>query len=120
LTELQDRLSDALADRYVLQRELDPLSTAANSQLGAALVFAGRPDEAITRYRTTLRTDPSYGGGEVYRGLAGAYLAKRMYREAIAVYQEGIKEGLVAADVWGLLGYAYAFGRQAECPANSE
>ena len=88
--------------------ELDPLSTLSSNLLGAALVYAGRPDETIARIRTTLHTDPGYGGGEGYRILAFAHLAKRKYHEAIAAYQDGMREGLVGPEAWGGLGYAYA------------
>ena len=88
--------------------ELDPLSTGSSNLLGVALVNAGRPDEAIARLRTTLQTDPGYGGGEGYRLLTYAYLAKRKYREALAAYQDGIREGFVGPEAWGGLGYAYA------------
>jgi len=81
--------------------------------LAAALAYAGRPDEAIARLQGIIRTDARYGGGEAYRTLAFAQLTKRMYREAIAVYQEAMTGALMRPDVLGGLGFAYALtGKQ--------
>jgi len=92
--------------------ELEPLSFTASSHLGWILYLSGRNDEAITQCTKILSLDPTSFPARRYLGLA--YEQKRMYPQAIAEFQKGVKLSggpLILA----LLGHAYAVsGKTAE------
>ena len=73
------------ADRAVSEhrraRELDPLSPMISSEMAAALNEDGQSSLGLEMAKNTVRLEPDLGPG--YRSLAGAYLRKRMWDEAI-------------------------------------
>jgi tetratricopeptide (TPR) repeat protein len=87
-------------------RELDPLSTSVNHQVGIFLLIAHQYDQAIEAAKKTLELDQNYASA--YSLLGYTYTAKGQYREAIAAYQEAIKLGDTSPDIQIYLGAAYA------------
>ena len=67
-------------------RELSPLSLVINTELGTALVRAGRYDEAIDRLQKTLEIDPKFA--RAYATLAGAYDVKGDRPRAVALVEK--------------------------------
>jgi TolB-like protein/DNA-binding winged helix-turn-helix (wHTH) protein/Tfp pilus assembly protein PilF len=104
------RHEDALAEAR-RARELSPLSLPINVELGAALVRAGRYDEAIERLQKTLEIDPKFG--RAYLTLAEAYVAQGDWPRAVAAFEKAASRSGAAPDHW--LGYAYGVaGRRRE------
>ena len=85
---------------------LDPLSPVINTNVGVILYFARRNDEAIDVLKKMLELDRTYPLTQTY--LADAYTAKKMFPEAIALYQEAIKLGEDSTGRQINLGVAYA------------
>jgi len=85
-------------------KELDPLTL--GSSVGVALSFyhARRYDDAIEASRRTLEIAKTWG----HTLLGYAYAGKGMYKEAIASYQEAIREGNPSPSVQIYLGAASA------------
>ena len=99
-----ERFDEAVAEARRTS-ELEPLSFTASSHLGWILYLSGRNDEAIAQCSKILGLDPSSFPARRYLGLA--YEQKRMYPQAIAEFQKGVKlsgSPLMLA----LLGHAYA------------
>ena len=67
----------------VLKRaqDLDPLSLVINDDLGLALFFSRKYNQAIEQFIKTLEIDPNYSYSNMY--LAWGYLQKSMYEEAL-------------------------------------
>jgi serine/threonine protein kinase/Tfp pilus assembly protein PilF len=72
-------------------KALDPLSPVINTNIGWILYNARRIDESIDFFKKLLEIDRTYSLTHSY--LADAYLTKRMFPEAIALYQAAIKMG---------------------------
>ena len=87
-------------------RELDPLSPVISASVGAILCVARRCDQAIEVLNRLLEIDQSYAGA--YIDLGNSYTVKKMYREAIAAYEEAIKRGEDSTDTQINLGAVYA------------
>ena len=87
-------------------KALDPLSPVINTNVGVILYFARRNDEAIDVLKKMLELDRTYPLTQTY--LADAYTAKKMFPEAIALYQEAIKLGEDSTGRQINLGVAYA------------
>jgi DNA-binding winged helix-turn-helix (wHTH) protein/TolB-like protein/Flp pilus assembly protein TadD len=105
-----ERFDEALAEARRTQ-ELEPLSFTASAHLGWILYLSGQNDRAIEQGTEILKLDPNAFPALRYRGLA--YEQKRMYPEAIADFQKGVKlsgSPLMLA----LLGHAYAASGQRE------
>jgi DNA-binding winged helix-turn-helix (wHTH) protein/TolB-like protein/Flp pilus assembly protein TadD len=106
-----ERFDEAVAEAKRTS-ELEPLSFIASSHLGWILYLSGRNDEAIAQCTKILSLDPNSFPARRYLGLA--YEQKRMYPQAIAEFQKGVKlsgSPLILA----LLGHAYAAsGKTAE------
>jgi tetratricopeptide (TPR) repeat protein len=62
-------------------QELDPLSIPISMIAGHVLMMARRYDEAIAQFKQTLEMDPNFHLARVF--LAGAYIGKGMYEEAL-------------------------------------
>jgi TolB-like protein/Tfp pilus assembly protein PilF len=92
--------------------ELDPLSLAINSNLGLALIQAGRLDEAIVQLRKTIKMDAGFAFA--HRTLGMAFELKGQIPEAIAEYKKAIALGEKPTEL-GLLGHLYGtIGRKDE------
>jgi TolB-like protein/Tfp pilus assembly protein PilF len=97
------RLEEAVAE-IERSRVLDPLSLIINTDVGHILYFARRFDEAIDQYRRVLDMDANFAVAHLR--LSEAYLAKGMYAEAVAEYNEAKRLGVANPEGW--LGYAHA------------
>ena len=86
--------------------ELDPLSLAANSDAGFALLMARRYDQAIDSLKQSLLMDPHNTQAHIYLGYT--YAALRRYGEAAAEYRESITQSDNSTSTQIYLGAAYA------------
>jgi len=94
---------------------LAPLSPVANANLGWALYFGRRYDDAITQCSKALELDAHYV--MMHTVLGQAYLAMSRYEEAIGALQSAVGFSGGAAFTTCALGYAYGKGgkrREAE------
>ncbi|HEX3100237.1 MAG TPA: winged helix-turn-helix domain-containing protein, partial [Pyrinomonadaceae bacterium] len=102
--EIMGRFDEAKAERK-RALELDPLSPSQNIVAGATFYFAGQYDEAIEHLEKTVDLVPNY---YPYVWLGQAYEQKKMYEQAIATYQKGLKQGERHWQILASLGHAYA------------
>ena len=79
------RLDEAIAEAK-RARELDPLSTIINVNLGRYLVWARRFDEAVDHLRKAVELNPE--SGFAYYWLGDAHLGKSMYDEAVEAWEQ--------------------------------
>ena len=106
------RLGESIARMY-RAREIDPLSPHINQNLGWMLHFARQYDEEIEQYRRTLELDPNFLFARVR--LAGAYIEKGMFDEAIAECEKTIALSDRYPIILSTLGHAYGLsGRKNE------
>jgi len=103
------RLDEGIAE-LVRARQLDPLSAYIHTNLGSALYFARRYDEAINALEKALELDPIW---LAHIGLATCFQQKGMHNEAIAQFQKAIPVGPPDAPAWLAQGMAVA-GRTRE------
>jgi TolB-like protein/DNA-binding winged helix-turn-helix (wHTH) protein/Flp pilus assembly protein TadD len=104
------RHEEALAEAR-RARELSPLSLVINTELGTALVRAGRYDEAIERLQKTLEINPKFA--RAYATLAAAYEGQGDRPRAVAVLEKAVSLSGGGPHPW--LGYAYGVtGRRPE------
>ena len=87
-------------------RELDPLSTRINADLGMAYLSAGRYDEAISQEQKTLELNPRSAGARWIRGMA--YQQKNMFDQAIKDYQSALELSPNNPNFLAALGHVYA------------
>ncbi|HEX6170653.1 MAG TPA: tetratricopeptide repeat protein [Chitinophagaceae bacterium] len=87
-------------------RELDPLSTRINADLGMAYLSAGRYDEAISQEQKTLELNPRSAGARWIRGMA--YQQKKMFDSAIKDYQSALELSHNNPNFLAALGHVYA------------
>ncbi len=99
------RTADGVAQASRAQA-LAPLSLVGNANLGWALYFARRYDEAITQCHKALDLDTNYL--MTYTVLGQAYVAASRYDEAIGALQSAVKFSAGQAFTSAALGYAYA------------
>ena len=106
------RVDEAIAmDKYVTQR--DPANPANHGSLGDDYRFAGRWDEAIESYRTTLALSPHYKFAHLH--IAMVLLCGK--KDAAAAYAEVQQESNDLARTQGLALALSAMGRKAESAA---
>jgi TolB-like protein/tetratricopeptide (TPR) repeat protein len=99
-----------MIDRYVADR--DPINARAHYNLGLDLLYAGRPDEAIASWRTTLALTPGFVG--TWYNLGMAQLLQGRHEQALASMQRE------PAQIWRMIGLPMALhslGRPAEADA---
>ena len=87
-------------------RELDPLSTRINADLGMAYLAAGRYDDAIDQEQKTLELNPKAAGAFWIRGMA--YQQKKMFEQAIKDYQSALELSPSNPNFLAALGHVYA------------
>ena len=77
-------------DEAIMQAEksldLDPLSLAANRNLGSVYTAGGRYDRAIEVLQKTIEMEPGFPRAHLFLGMA--YAQKSMYEEAIAEFEK--------------------------------
>ncbi len=95
-------------DQASRAQALAPLSPVANANLGWALYFGRRYDEAITQCGKALELDTDYL--MMHTVLGQAYLAASRYEEAIGALQSAVRFSGGAAFTTSALGYAYGKG----------
>lgn len=98
------RVGESIARMY-RAREIDPLSLHIGQNVGWMLHYARQYDEEIEQYRQTLEQDPNFLFAR--RRLAGAYLAKGMFDEAIAEFERVIASSDRNPATLGALAQAY-------------
>jgi len=87
-------------------RELDPLSTRINADLGMAYLSAGRYDDAIGQEQKTLELNPKSSGARWIRGMA--YQQKDSFNKAIKDYQDALALSPNNPNYLAALGHVYA------------
>jgi len=87
-------------------RELDPLSTRINADLGMAYLSAGRYDDAIEQEKKTLELNPRSAGARWIRGMA--YQQKKMFEQAIKDYRDALELSPNNPNFLAALGHVYA------------
>ena len=87
-------------------RELDPLSSRINADLGMAYLSDRRFDEAIEQEKKTLELNPRSAGARWIRGMA--YQQKKMFDSAIKDYQSALELSHNNPNFLAALGHAYA------------
>lgn len=97
------RLDEALMELNTAQ-QLDPLSLAVNNDLGRALYYARRYDEAIEQYRKIIQLYPS--SADAHLNLALTYAEKSVMESAIRELRTWAN--LSGDEPQALLGYTYA------------
>ena len=93
-------------------RDLDPLSSIINTNLGLNFYFARRYDLAIEQLEQALELEPNFFRAHLHLGMC--YERKAMYREAVAELE---KARAVSENSWTLAGLGHchaAFGASAE------
>jgi TolB-like protein/Tfp pilus assembly protein PilF len=93
-------------------RVYDPLSLAANINLGWQYFQAGRPEKAKQTFERTAELNANFWG--VHWGLGHYYRRKGNLAEAIAAFQNAIAAGGGHALPISALGYTYAIAGQPE------
>ncbi len=83
-----------------LARKADPLSIIIRTDAVDLLCAAGRFDDAIEKAREAKDLDPDFQLTHYFLG--EAYIAKKMYPEALAEYQKGL--AIDSTDEWQLVG----------------
>ena len=86
-------------------RELDPLSTRINADLGMAYLSAKRYDDAIEQEKKTLELNPRSSGAHWIRGMA--YQQKNMYEQAVKDYQTALQFSPNNPNYLAALGHVY-------------
>jgi len=103
------RHEEALAEAK-RARELSPLSSVINAELGTALVRLGRCDEAVAGLHKTLEIDPQ--SVRLYQTLGEAYDAKGQWAQGLAALE---KSDTLSPAPYPWLGFAYGMaGRRRE------
>ncbi len=98
--------TDAAVTQMEKARELDPLSTRINADLGMAYLSDKRFDEAIEQEKKTLELNPRSSGARWIRGMA--YQQKNMFEQAIKDYQHALELSHNNPNYLAALGHVYA------------
>jgi serine/threonine-protein kinase len=93
-------------------RQLDPLSLIIAADNGLLLVYARQYDRAMDRCRSALEMDPNFL--KVRDCLARVYLAKNMFREALAQFDQLRRTDPGTPFLWCWLAYTYGRSGQRE------
>ena len=105
------RPEDSVAE-VLRAHELAPLSLITTANLGLALYFARRYDEAITQCRKVIEAEPAFFLAHTVLGLACAH--RSLHADAVAAFQHAITfSGGIPYAVAGL-GYVYALAGRRE------
>jgi len=108
----QGRLGEAIA-RIYRAREIDPLSPHISQNVGWILHYARQYDEEVEQYRRALDLDPNFLFARLR--LAGVFLEKRLFSEAIGEYERAAGISNRSPSTLGGLGNVYAVaGRRSE------
>jgi len=99
------RPDEAMAETKRAQ-ELDPLSLMFSTNVGNDSYYARQYDEAIAQLEKTIDLDPQYYRG--YLWLGHAFEQKKMYREAIETFQNGMSRAQPHPQLISSLARAYA------------
>jgi TolB-like protein/DNA-binding SARP family transcriptional activator/Tfp pilus assembly protein PilF len=112
LAEWTGQFADAVSEAQSA-REIDPLSPAANIELGRALFFAGEDTEAETILRSTLELDPNLFRAHLHLGQILVH--QRHFEDGIAELKTAGRLSANSSRPLALLAYAYgAAGRTRE------
>ncbi len=87
-------------------RELDPLSTRINADLGMAYLAAGRYDDAIGQEQKTMELNPKAAVTFWIRGMA--YQQKKMFEQSIKDYRHALELSPGDPNFLAALGHVYA------------
>ena len=102
--------SDEALKHIERARQLDPLSSIINADVGQLLIHAGRLTEAEESLKETLRLDPGFYWAHAHLGWVYAFAGR--YDEALAEFEliagEGISESSNSTALNGPIGYVYA------------
>lgn len=101
----QGRLSEGIEEMKAAQR-LDPLTSFTSLTLASYYYVARQTDEAISRLRNIIQTDPNFYLAHSYLGLA--YQQKGMIEEAISEFNEAKRIDPEQPFTYGYLGHVYA------------
>lgn len=102
----QGRHNQAIAEAKLARDLSPPLALIYSANVGYALYFAGRYDQAIEQLKKTLELDSEYGFANVILGYV--YAAKGMYADAIDEYKKAIVSRKYNTSDQCYLGYAMA------------
>jgi serine/threonine-protein kinase len=87
--------------------ELDPDSYLAFNSLGAALLYAGKDDEAVPALQRSIAIRPSYAA---YSNIAVAQFRLRDFKNSAASFREALKLDDTNYQIWSGLGDALFYG----------
>jgi len=99
------RLAEGIEEMQAAQR-LDPLTSFTSMTLASYYYVAQQTDEAISRLRRIIQTDPNYYMAHSYLGLC--YEQKQMFEEAIGEFNEAKRIDPEQPFTYGYLGHIYA------------
>ncbi len=106
------RIDESLVQLMIAQTD-DPLSAWISSNIGFALYFARRYDDAIKQLHHTLEIEPHFALGHCFLGMA--LEQKTMFAEAAAEFHQGISLSGGKPVYLAALAHAYALsGRETE------
>lgn len=92
--------------------QLDPASIGISGNVGWVFYFSRQYDQAIAQSSRLLEMDRNFN--QAYAILGLSFVQKRMYAEAIAVCEEGLRHRPDDLDLLGVLGFAHAVPGQGE------
>jgi TolB-like protein/Tfp pilus assembly protein PilF/tRNA A-37 threonylcarbamoyl transferase component Bud32 len=99
------RFDEALTEIHRAQ-ELDPLSLAIGTTIGASYYYAGQYDQTIEQCKKALEMDPNFPWAHTV--LANAYVQKSLFEEAIAELQKAVSFSGGSFEYLATLAHAYA------------
>jgi len=86
--------------------DLDPASPSVSHNLAVQFYLARQFDNAMEQCQKTIEMDPNFA--IAYQVLGQSYLARRMNREAVPVFEKYLALSRSSADSLALLGYVHA------------
>jgi TolB-like protein/Tfp pilus assembly protein PilF/tRNA A-37 threonylcarbamoyl transferase component Bud32 len=107
---------NAAIDEVKRAQALDALSPIVNTNLGWCLLYAGRTEEAVAQFRTTIEIDPNDAAARW--GLGAALTSLHQYGDAVRELEAAMKLSDGSPVLLGHLGLAYGLsGARAEAAA---